>query len=213
MSIGWSSLTKCQVPACSYRDFLLKHSFLNLHNLLASGTQSLDPFYFTNGNPYKKSQLCSDQCISGYKICMEMQVDKNTLISVISKLISCFKLWNSKFHYSIMLTILHVHNYTCFVYISTRWTIHINYYLNHFNIAQVNHRAQLHHAFTSVLKNPDFNNHVILRKQNGIWPYILSSLEEIRIIMHLVCMHNNLEYYTDQQKQFNCISISFKIFL
>ena len=38
-------------------------------------------------------------------------------------------------------------------------------HMQHFNIAQVNHRVRLRHAFTSVLKNPDFNSHVILRKR------------------------------------------------
>ena len=43
-------------------------------------------------------------------------------------------------------------------------------HMQHFNIAQVNHRARLRHAFTSVLKNPDFNNHVILSlRNNGIF--------------------------------------------
>ena len=37
--------------------------------------------------------------------------------------------------------------------------------MQHFNVAQVNHRARLCDAFTSVLKNLDFNNHVILRKR------------------------------------------------
>ena len=91
-----------------------------------------------------------------------------------SKLISCFpswsnKLWHAgggKFHYSIMLTTTHVHNYTCFVHLYKEENPCFNYYLSctcsileHFNIAQVNHRARLRHAFTSILKNPDFNNH------------------------------------------------------
>ena len=38
-------------------------------------------------------------------------------------------------------------------------------HMQHFNIAQVNHRSRLRHALTSVLKNPDFNNHMILKKR------------------------------------------------
>ena len=46
-------------------------------------------------------------------------------------------------------------------------------HMQHFNIAQVNHRARVRHAFTSILKNPDFNNHVYLEnvslRNNGIF--------------------------------------------
>ena len=67
-----------------------------------------------------------------------------------------------------LLKLLHMYTTIHVLYISTRWTIHVNYYvpqlhMQHFNIAQVNHRARLRHEFTSVL---DFNNHVIVYLEN-----------------------------------------------